>query len=702
MNYLFVIIFFIGSSLFGKVSIQSSSNDVETVRSSKILSDYLNKINITVDGKYKEVNFVVGKLGDSVVKALSMDLAKMKNDAYTIQTRNHTIYIIGNNDRSVRYGIYAFLESLGCRFFTADFEVIPKKAILHLNTIEQISEARFHYREIFIKEADDDEYAIKNRLNGHLGHRTKDANPLFIRTFNEFSPFNLVSKMYQKIFPDYFCNGQLDFSLHGTSKIAGYKALDVLEKKNPVSGDQVYLSHEDVASYCTSSSSNRLIRKYNSPSAPFVFYAQHIAKRIGEKYPDVKVFLEAYQWSRKAPKNYPKLSKNMGIFFSDIEADFFKPLNSIDNIEIYKDLKSWKKVSNDIYVWHYITNFSGYLQPFPDFHATAKDMQLFDKMPFIRGIFLQGAYNSKGSELANMRIWVFSKLLWNPKLDVDSLISEFCHGYYGAAANDVLAYLKLLDKTVRETNSKLFVKTSLNSPYLNNTFLHKARQILQNAQRKVLPNSIYEKHLLKLFSGIDYIMLMKGSIDEKGKIRFRKFLSSYKVSSYSEGGNTKELVKMLKMDRCSPIPPTSIKAHDKWLDFQDFTLRLCCSEIVKDKNASDFIAVRMKGNRSDWGIQLPLKELPVGKWKIYANVRVKKANNSIADKVYPAIFYGIYGKNIKDGKLLVSLSDEKFHEVFIGTVTVKHNDPAVVWIRPPNNKAVAYIYVDRIFAIEAN
>lgn len=699
-KFIILILFFLQIDLFASYHISTLNNSLETHLSSNILSNYLEKINLTVKDSSAQINFVIGKHEDHLLKAFKKDFKGMKNDAYSIRTKDNTIYIIGNNDRGLRYGVYAFLETLGCRFYAPDFEVIPHETTLNLNAIEQISQARFHYREIFVREADNIEYAIKNRLNGHLGHRAIKESPYFIRTFNDFSPFTLIPKMYQKIFPDYFCGGQLDFALQDVQNIASTKAMHLLRKKHPKSDDLLYISHVDIGSYCTSSASNKLIQKYASPSAPVLAYTQTIAKSVGKKYPNVKVFSEAYQWSRKAPKNYPKLSKNMGIFFSDIEADFSKPLDSPKNIEIFNDLKSWEKLSDDIYIWHYITNFSGYFQPFPDFYATAQNLKLFDSIKSVKGVFLQGSYSTEGGDLSIMRIWVYSKLLWNPNQDVDELISEFCHGYYGDAAKDVLAYLELLKTSVSKTNAKLFVKTSLNSAYLNDEFLKEAKTILENALSKVTKKSAYHKHVLDLFSGIDYVTLMKDGLDTKSKARFKKFLSNRKITSYSEGRKKKELLKILKMNKVKALSPFSIDVKDrKWLDFQDSALALCCSQVVEDKKASDNMAVRMNGNRSDWGIQLPLKQIPEGKWKIYASVRIEKSNDSIVDNMMPAIFYGIHGKNIKDGKLIATLSDENYHEVHIGSVVVKKNDKASIWIRPPKNNAVKHIYVDRIFLI---
>ncbi len=62
----------------------------------------------------------------------------------------------------------------------------------------------------------------------------------------------------------------------------------------------------------------------------------------------------------------------------------------------------------------------------------------------VKGIFEQGAYQSWGSEMMELRAWVQARLLWNPTLDDAKLIDEFLDGYYGPAAPHIRAYLNVL------------------------------------------------------------------------------------------------------------------------------------------------------------------------------------------------------------------------------------------------------------------
>lgn len=696
--------------LFGTSYKISVLDSIENGNAKSILNSYLKKVEFDLkdDVSNKNIDSIefilstkdgIKEINQNIYNELNL----FKNDSYIIKYENNKIYISGLNSRSLIYGIYAFLEKyLHFKFLSKNFEIAPSKSTISIQNLDYKSESRFKYREIFIKELDDKDFSLKQGLNGRFGHKAEQANPLFINMFNTFTPYELISKKYEEIFPEYFCAGQLDFALKNVQDDASsnfQKKLTFLDNNYK---NLFYLAHEDIKEYCTSKQSMSLINKYKSPSAPFLEYANTIAKNIATKYPNTKLYMEAYQWSRKAPSNFPELSTNLGIFFSDIEADFSKPLNNYPNDEILNDLKSWQKYTDDIFIWHYITNFNGYLQPFPNIRSTATDLKTFSDIKNINGIFLQGAYGTEYSELSNLRIWTLSKLLWNPDLDIDMLIKEFSYYYYGDAYIYVLSYLELLQKSLAETDSELKVKTSIDSKYLNEEFINKSKEILDSALKSVEKGSIYYDHLIELYSGIDYVQMMKGTISKEDKKRFINFISKNNILQFAEGLDTSSIINYLNIQRKKPDLPNIVKnsSSNNWVDFQEYSLKICCgATLIEDNLASSNSAVRMDGNVSDWGIQLDLSSIPKGKWKIYANIRIQKQENlSTINYVKPAIYYGIYEKGINNGSFINTLKDEKYHEVEIGTVEITQRDNGLIWLRPPNDSSVKYIFVDRIFA----
>ena len=76
----------------------------------------------------------------------------------------------------------------------------------------------------------------------------------------------------------------------------------------------------------------------------------------------------------------------------------------------------WSKICPRLYVWDYTTDFAHYVQPHPNWFVLGPNLRFFQQHN-VRGVFEQGAYQSHGSEMAELRAWVLAQLLWNPKQD---------------------------------------------------------------------------------------------------------------------------------------------------------------------------------------------------------------------------------------------------------------------------------------------
>ena len=126
-------------------------------------------------------------------------------------------------------------------------------------------------------------------------------------------------------------------------------------------------------------------------------------------------------------------------------------------------------------------------------------------------------YTTAHPSMAKIRIFLVISI------NEESLIKEFSYYYYGVAYKDILNYFKILEESVVKTNSKLLVKTSVNSKYLDSDFILKAKTILDSALKKVPKSSIYFEHINELYISIDYVQLLKGTISNEDKTRFKNF-----------------------------------------------------------------------------------------------------------------------------------------------------------------------------------
>jgi hypothetical protein len=660
----------------------------------KILAESI-KISKTIDSK--NLSIILTKKDSSFASNLSFynKLKSLKDDSFIIKTKANSIIIAATNDRALFYGIYHFLEYyLGCKFLSSEYEKIPKKDTITISSIDDIQEPRFSYREFFSSESDNHKFSLKSRLNGRLGHRNSqeyidDMLPRGRAIYNSFVSSQLITE------DKYKCNGQYDFSKNKVANLALKSVKKSLSKLDISKDDYIAIDHEDRDSYCTNGLNN------NTESGDmFLNYASSISKRLA-----VNTLYQAYQWSRTPPKIVKKLPKNMTIFFSPIEADFSKPLLSKQNKDISDDLKKWNSFENDIIVWHYVTNFGGYFQPYPNLYALDKDIKFFTSLKRVNGVFLQSSYGTFGGELADLRTWIFSKLLWNPTLKIDDLVSEFCDGFYGKASKDVQLYIKTLHKIQRKMGGKLPLKSSISSKYLHHKFLEYLEDILDKGDSKLPNDSIEKKHLQSIYSGIDYIRVMRGDSGEnldKSKRRLRDFLSSHNdINYFAEGGEIENIKQVIDIDRKKSVPPVLVKGLKQgidWYEFQEYALKLCCADLVEDSQSSDGVSAVMKGSLGDWGFQLDVLNFPKGKWDIYVDVKIEyEKSKGLLDSGSIAFYYGIHPTIIKGGKLFAQCEDGKYMSVKVGTIDTQKSDAKTIWLSPASNKLVKNMYVDRIF-----
>ena len=61
----------------------------------------------------------------------------------------------------------------------------------------------------------------------------------------------------------------------------------------------------------------------------------------------------------------------------------------------------------------------------------------------VTGMFYEASHRTFHSDFMRMRAWTMSRAMWNPEKNTEQeLMDEFCRGYYGAAADDILEYIK--------------------------------------------------------------------------------------------------------------------------------------------------------------------------------------------------------------------------------------------------------------------
>ena len=646
---------------------------------------------------------------------------ELVSDGFLIQTQDEGLIIESHSSEGILSGVYHFLEeSLDCRWYSSDFMVIPSRSKVTIPSTFDLQSPRFTHREVFSKGTDDLVFSMRNRLNGQLGHR---AERFHSQSFGSLSKIRMVSvhelvspSKYARNHPEFFGRGQLRF---GKPSVRVTALNEVLRKlaRWPQGPYYLLISPADIETYYNKDEDKALIDAGHAPGAAFFDFVRVIADGVKSEYPEVIVLALAYKWSRRPPMNM-ELPQNMGIMLADIEVNFSKPLNSHGNKKFLHDLDNWAKLTNSIIIWDYITNFNGYIQPYPNFGVFGENLKILARWPQVKGVFEQGSYETRGGEFAELRAWVLSKLLWNPEQDDKVLIKQFLAGYYGSASPFMQDYLKLLEQSIQDYPMHLAVKVPPTAAYLSQNFLDQADQIFQEAEQAVQNEATYLTHVQAARIGIDYAILVNngrfkiddaqdGESRERYAIRYRRFeqyLKNSKVTAYREGGQSASSVALLKnlrnpQNQARPPEVCKNRLPENCIDFQDRSFRLAGdAKLVSDEMASDGSTARMSGNSAVWGIQLPLNELPPeGSWKVYFRGRIEEGSGKGYDIAFKV---GIYpGREQK--MTMNQMADKGYQEWMLPGVWTR-DKKKYVWIAPPKSNAIKALYVDRIIIVRTD
>ena len=372
------------------------------------------------------------------------------------------IVIAGGRLRGTMYGVYTFLDRLGFRWYTPRVTRIPEGKALRIGSLNEKTVPVFMYREPFIREAFDGDWAARNRVNSGAAalDSTRGGNltVMGVHTFDQLIPTSLF-----KEHPEYF-------PLIGGKRVTGYvqRCLtnpEVVEiaAKNLIAwmdrepSQRIFsLDQNDVEKLCECPACTKVMEEEGAPSGLYITFVNKVAEIVEKKHPENFVSTLAYMFTEKPPKTV-KPRRNVLVRLCPIYMCVGHPFTECASPETKRfneTLAGWGKLTDRIFIWHYATDFSNYLLPFPNFRNFTQSIKTYAKSG-VKGIFLQGAYTSVGSSDAELRAWVMARLLWNPGDDPDALVNEWMRGIYGKAFSPMRAVFDLTHAHVADPNRHL-------------------------------------------------------------------------------------------------------------------------------------------------------------------------------------------------------------------------------------------------------
>jgi hypothetical protein len=241
----------------------------------------------------------------------------------------------------------------------------------------------------------------------------------------------------------------------------------------------ISVSQNDNGNFCQSAEELAIIRAEGTPGGALFRGINTIADNIKAEFPTIAVDTLAYEWSHPAPK-VMNPRPNVIIRLCSIEANFAQPMSDPSNAPFQKDMNAWAAISNRTYIWNYVTSFSSYMQPFPNWYVLGPNIQYFAAHG-VKGIFEEGAYGGDGGDMNTLKDYLMGRMLWNASLHPDGVISEFLHGYFGPAAPFVRLYLDTFRLSITDKNYYMGESVGPDASYLTPMALLTAGQAFTDA-----------------------------------------------------------------------------------------------------------------------------------------------------------------------------------------------------------------------------
>lgn len=217
--------------------------------------------------------------------------------------------------------------------------------------------------------------------------------------------------------------------------------------------------------------------------------------KVAAALPNLTIATQAYLHYEEPPKGIKPAPNVMivecGPYF--LSKSWPYSSNQTDENKTFnRRLNEWLALTKNIRIWDYITDFPYLMAPFPNFSHLQENMRFFAKQKGITNIFMQGNI-AKGGEFAELRTYLVAKLLWNPDIKVDAVMTDFLNNFYGKAGIHLKQYIDAMTQELARSGKPLLTTDHPHKhydDYLSPAMIRKYNTIFDNAEKSVAGDKV--------------------------------------------------------------------------------------------------------------------------------------------------------------------------------------------------------------------
>lgn len=399
-----------------------------------------------------ENEIIIGKTTRS--ECAQINYESLGEESYKV-TVSGTDLIIAGNERGALYGVYAFLEALGYRFYTVDAENIPGASEVFVP--EEITlewQPAFEYREVMYYSTWNADWAVSQKINSDFQRGDLKSKAKYGGYAGYIGGSKWMVHTFQYLLPKttYYAGHPEYYSYVGESRIpeqpclsseGAYEAIlqNVLAKiAAEPDGKMISVSENDNTNYCRCEECLNSYEQYGV-SGTFFRFLNRLAGDVAEVYPDVLIDTLSYGMSKEVPEGVT-IADNIVVRVCPTTCNLHTDPAQCEVLAgDIERIKEWKKICSKVYVYFYPINWGNLYSALPNYAEMRNYVKIFAENG-VAGVYAEG-YSKTDPEFSELKAYLMAKLLANPEMSESEYnyhYNDFISAYYGDAAEYIVEY----------------------------------------------------------------------------------------------------------------------------------------------------------------------------------------------------------------------------------------------------------------------
>lgn len=416
------------------------------------------------------------------------------DQGFVIRTVDPHVIIAGTSQAGTLYGVYRFLEDhLGVRWYAPGVTHIPSLENVTIEPIDRTERPAFMWRHTSWEwPGGDEDFLSRMGVNNGSGGPDYPYGRQYSHDSRAHSYFRFISPgEFFDTHPEYFSEiggerirdeAQLCLTNPDVLDIVTERMLQRMAENPDV--HQHNFSQMDYYNYCQCPQCRAINEQYGTTGATQFLFVNQLAERTSAVYPEKLIGTLAYTYTEDPPQGmemHPNVAVWLCHMFPSCDSHPVEtcPLNA----DYRERALAWSQIVSHLYIWHYNTNFVHYYTPFPNLRAMSADMRFYRDIG-VEGIYLQGmGHSGGGGEFSLLRPYYGMKLMWNPDLDPDTVLTDFLMGYYKDAWRPIWDYITLLHDKVTDEDIHMHLYTNPGQGYLTDDVMEAGKELFDEAEQ---------------------------------------------------------------------------------------------------------------------------------------------------------------------------------------------------------------------------